>query len=124
MNGLLWVVAALLAVAFTMAGINHGLRPKERLKAQMPWTEDFSQGQLRGIGLLELLAAVGLVLPPLLGVAEWLCPVAASGLVLLMSGAVRTHIRRGDPLAHKLIPALLGLLAAFVAIGRFWIEPF
>ena len=78
----------------------------------------------RGIGLLELLAAGGLILPPLIGVAEWLCPVAASGLVLLMSGVVKTHIGRGDPLAHKLIPAFLGLLAAFVAVGRFWIEPF
>jgi hypothetical protein len=53
MIALLWVGAALLAAAFTMAGINHGLRPKEQLKAQMPWTEDFSQGQLRGIGVLR-----------------------------------------------------------------------
>ena len=48
MNAVLWAVAAVLAAAFTVAGVNHGLRPKEQLKAQMPWTEDFSQGQLRG----------------------------------------------------------------------------
>lgn len=118
----LWIVAGLLALAFLGAGAMKLTRPKEALQSQgQGWVEDFSQAQVRGIGVLEVLGAVGLVLPPLVGVAPVLAPLAAAGLTLLMAGAVATHLRRGET---PVPPLVLGLLAAFVAVGRFWIAPF
>ena len=126
MNVALWIVAGLLTVAFLAAGSLKLVKSKEQLAEEMEWgwVEDFTQQQIRAIGALEVLGAIGLVLPPLLGVAEWLTPVAATGLVLTMAGAVSTHVKRGDETVHIIPPAVLGLLALFVAIGRFFIESF
>lgn len=118
----LWIVAGLLALVFLAAGAMKLTRPKEALRDQgMSWVDDFSQAQVRGIGALELLGAVGLVLPPLVDVAPVLAPLAATGLVLVMAGAVATHVRRDET---PVPPLVLGLLALFVAVGRFWIAPF
>ena len=126
MNVALWIVAGLLAVAFLAAGSLKLVKTKEQLAEEMDWgwVEDFTQQQIRAIGALEVLGAIGLVLPPLLGVAEWLTPVAATGLVLTMVGAVSAHVKRGDETVHVMPPVVLGLLALFVAIGRFFIESF
>ena len=82
----------------------------------MDWVDDFSDGQVKGIGVLELLGALGLVLPWALGIAKVLTPVAAVGLALVMVGAVVTHVRRKEPPA---VPALLGVVAVVVAVLRF-----
>lgn len=126
MNVALWIVAGLLAVAFLAAGSLKLVKSKEQLAEEMDWgwVEDFTQQQIRAIGALEVLGAIGLVLPPLLGVAEWLTPVAATGLVLTMAAAAATHIKRKDDTVHVMPPVVLGLLALFVAIGRFFIESF
>jgi uncharacterized membrane protein YphA (DoxX/SURF4 family) len=88
----------------------------------MAWVEDFSQNTVRLIGLAEVLAAIGLILPPLVDVLPWLTPTAALGLVLLMAGAVYTHQRRNEPQGMVITGVLLAF-AAIVMIGRFWIEP-
>jgi uncharacterized membrane protein len=88
----------------------------------MAWVEDFSQGTVRLIGALEVLGALGLVLPALTGVLPWLTPLAALGLVLLMAGAVYTHLRREEGSA-VVPPAVLLLLAALVAVGRSFVLP-
>jgi VIT1/CCC1 family predicted Fe2+/Mn2+ transporter len=96
-------------------------RPKEKLaQNNQAWVEDFSQGAVRLIGAAEVLGAVGLVLPALTGAHPWLTPVAALGLALLMAGAVYTHLRRKEGPAF-VPPSVLLLLAAFVAVGRFFI---
>jgi hypothetical protein len=59
--------------------------------------EDFSTGTVRSIGVMELLAAIGLILPAVTGVAVFLTPLAATGLVVMMLLAVLTHIRRRSP---------------------------
>jgi hypothetical protein len=63
----------------------------------MPWTDDFGQGTVKLIGLLELLAAVGLILPAVLNVAPVVVPVAALGLAAIMLGAVVTRPPQGVP---------------------------
>jgi hypothetical protein len=73
---------------------------------------------VRAIGALEVLAAVGLILPALLGIAPVLVPLAALGLVILMAGAAITHVKRGEPSVLP-INAVLLILAAIVAWGRF-----
>ena len=99
MNLSLWIVAGLLAVVYLAAGIGKLIVPKEKL-ATAPgagWVEDFSAGSVKAIGALEVLAAVGLVLPAALDIAPVLVPLAALGLVLIMGGAVITRLRRHEP---------------------------
>ena len=114
----LWVVAALLAAAFLAAGLTKLSRPKAALAAQMGWVEDFSQAAVRAIGAAEVLAALGLILPAAVGVAPILVPLAATGLAIVMIGAIVTHARRHEA---QMIAAnvVLLVLAAFVAWGRF-----
>ncbi|MFG1947148.1 DoxX family protein [Nonomuraea sp. NPDC048826] len=115
----LWIVAGLLAAAFGVAGLMKLIQPKEALAAVgLAWTEDFPAGAVKGIGALEVLAALGLILPATFGVAPVLTPLAAAGLVAVMVGAAVTHGRRKEYPAIAVNVVLL-LLAAFVAWGRF-----
>ena len=125
MNLTLWIIAGLLAVVYLAAGIAKLIVPEEKL-ANAPgagWIEDFSAGTVKAIGALEVLAAVGLVLPAALDIAPVLVPLAAVGLVLLMVGAVITRIRRHE--AKFMMADLVYLaLAGFVAWGRLGPESF
>ncbi|MET0724996.1 MAG: DoxX family protein [Leifsonia sp.] len=112
----LWIVTALLAIAFGFAGIMKATRKRAELAAQMPWTEDVSDSQLRAIGIVEFLGAVGLILPMALGILPWLTPLAAFGLFITMIAAAVLHVRRGE--AGSLpVNIVLGLLALLVGIG-------
>jgi uncharacterized membrane protein YphA (DoxX/SURF4 family) len=113
----LWVVQVLLAVAFLGAGALKLSQSKEKLAKNMAWVEDFSPETVRLIGTLEVLGAIGVVLPTLTGILPWLTPLAALGLVLTMVGAIFTHLRRGEYPAIA-GPVVLLVLAAFVAYGR------
>jgi hypothetical protein len=121
MDRTLWIVAGLLAVVYLFSGLVKLVVPKEKL-ATFPgagWVNDFSANAVRGIGALEILAALGLVLPAALGIAPFLVPLAAAGLVVLMAGAAITRARRHETKA--LVADLVYLaLAAFVAWGRFF----
>jgi uncharacterized membrane protein YphA (DoxX/SURF4 family) len=124
MNIALWIIAGLLAVAFLAGGVMKLTQPTEKLAASgMGFVEDFSAGTVKAIGALEVLAAVGLVLPAALGIAPVLVPLAAVGLVLLMVGAIITHVRRHEAQAVVVNLALLAL-AGFVAWGRFGPQSF
>ena len=119
MNVFLWIVAGVLAAAFAAAGVMKLTRPKEKLaESGLAWTEDFSPGQVKAIGALELAAAVGLILPPALDVVPVLAPLAAVGLVLMMVGAAIVHLRRNEAQMLIVNGALLAP-AAVVAWGRF-----
>jgi len=118
MNVVLWIVAGLLAVAFLVAGLTKLLQPKEKLAATMGWVEDFSPGTVKLIGALEVLAAIGLVLPAALDVVPVLVPIAAVGLIALMVGAAITHGRRRETPMIAINVVLL-VLAVVVAWGRF-----
>ncbi len=119
MNVVLWIVAGVLAAAFLGAGLMKLGQPKKKLAdSGMGWTEDFSDGAVKAIGALEVLGALGLILPAVFDVATVLVPIAATGLALLMLGAAATHARRKEP---QMIVAnvVLFALAVFVAWGRF-----
>ena len=118
----LWVVQVLLAAAFLVSGATKLSQPKEKLAKNMAWVEDFSQPAVRLIGALEVLGAIGVVLPALTGILPWLTPLAALGLVLLMVGAALTHLRRTE-YGNVAVNAVLLVLAAFVAYGRFFVLP-
>jgi uncharacterized membrane protein YphA (DoxX/SURF4 family) len=122
MNITLWVVQILLALAFAMAGIMKVTQPIDRLEASMGWVKDVGPGGVRLVGTLEILGAIGLILPAVTGILPWLTPLAAIGLVLTMIGAMITHGRRGEYSQIGFNVVLL-LLALFVAYGRFVIVP-
>ena len=74
MNIVLWIIAGILAVAFAGAGLMKLTQPKEKLAASgMGWTEHFSPGAIKAIGALEVAAAIGLILPAVLGITPSSC---------------------------------------------------
>ncbi|MDD7938635.1 DoxX family protein [Actinomycetospora lutea] len=125
MNLALWIVAAVLAAVALLGGITKVFVPKEKLPA-VPgggWTGGASAGFVKTLGVLELLAAVGLILPAVAGVAPVLVPVTAVCWIVLMVGAMVTHGRRGET-ALVMLNLLYLTMAAFVVWGRVGAEPF
>jgi hypothetical protein len=115
----LWVVQGLLALLFLFAGGMKLVLPLEALKGPVALPGPF----LRFIGVAEVLGALGLILPGLLRMRPGLTPLAAAGLVLIMIGATVLTLASGD-IAMALIPLVVGLLAAFVAYGRWRLTPY
>ncbi|MBU2074938.1 MAG: DoxX family protein [Actinobacteria bacterium] len=118
MNIFLWILAGVLAAAFLMAGAMKATQPKAKLAENMPWVEDFSDSQVRAIGVVEILGALGLILPAATGVAVVLTPLAAAGLALTMAGAAVVLARRKE-FPNIAVNVVLGGLALLVAILRF-----
>lgn len=117
MNKLLWGVQGLLAVAFIMGGGMKVVTPATELAQQMNWVNQVPVTVVRVIGLLEVLGAIGLILPAALKIKPQLTPIAAAGLALTMLGAIFTHLVLDEP--EQIVPGLiLGSLASFVAWGR------
>jgi len=84
----------------------------------MGWAGDYSPGFVKFVGIVEVLGALGLILPAVTGVAPILTPIAASGLAVAQAGAIVVHVRRKEP--QLMIGNLVLIaLALFVAWGRF-----
>jgi uncharacterized membrane protein YphA (DoxX/SURF4 family) len=119
MNLALWIIAIVLAVAFAGSGLMKLVVPKDKLvTAGQGWAQDYSSTNIRLIGLVEVLGAVGLVLPAALHIAPILVPLAAVGLALVMVGAIVVHARRKEPM-NIAVNVVLIALTVFVAWGRF-----
>jgi DoxX-like protein len=115
MSRLLWVLQALLAAVFLFSGTFKLALPIDVIQQQLPLPELY----IRAIGVIELLGAIGLVLPALLRIQPVLTPLAAAGLVILMAGAtLLTPSLTGGDVSSAALPLVLGLLSAFVAYGR------
>jgi uncharacterized membrane protein YphA (DoxX/SURF4 family) len=119
MNLALWIVTIVLAVVFVASGLMKQFVPKDKLVTSgQGWAQDVSPTNIRLIGLVEILGAVGLVLPAALHIAPVLVPLAAVGLALVMVGAVVVHARRHESM-NVAVNVVLIALAVFVAWGRF-----
>ncbi|BDH59037.1 DoxX family protein [Tsukamurella sp. PLM1] len=126
MNTALWIITAILAVAFTVGALAQLTMPKDRYRniaASQHWADDFDAGQLKAIGAIKLIGALGLILPAITGVATVLSPLAACGLALFMSGAATTRFRRREWGAMAGDVVFIALFA-FVAWGRFDLAPY
>lgn len=125
MNLALWIAAGLLAAVSLTGGITKIFVPREKLASHRGggWTGDASDGFVKTLGVLELLAAVGLILPAVLDIAPVLVPVTAICWVLLMIGAMLTHLRYQEA-RFIAVNAVYLALAAFVAWGRLGPETF
>ncbi|MEE8355851.1 MAG: DoxX family protein [Anaerolineales bacterium] len=121
MNTLLWVIQGMLASVFLMTGTMKIIKKKEDLADQMGFVEDFSQQQVKGIGVLEILGALGVILPWATGILTWLTPLAALGLGLTMAGAFLTHLRRKELIPMGIVNIVLFSLAIFTSYGRFYL---
>lgn len=125
MNIALWTLTILLSIAYLIGGLAMLLMPKEKFRnisQGQHYADDFSAGFIKGTGVAKILASAGLILPAVTGIATWLVPLAALGLVLLMTGATTTRIIRKEwgNVAGDLV---FWALAAFVAFGRLEIVP-
>jgi DoxX-like family len=118
MNIALWIVQGLLAVLFLYAGGMKLVVPIEEMAKQIGLAGWF----LRFTGVVEVLGALGLILPGLLGIRTGLTPLAAAGLVIVMIGATIVTISIGGG-TLVLIPLGTGILVAFVAYGRSRLAP-
>lgn len=120
MNIALWVVQGLLAAVYLAAGGMKLVRSREQMVASgnFEWAKDVSDGAVKGVGAVEVLGALGLVLPELTGIAPVLTPIAAVGLVIVQVIAARVHLKLGETKSLPVNVVLL-VLAAFVAVGRF-----
>ena len=114
----LWIVQVLLALLFLFAGGTKLVLPLEQLQGPVSLPGAF----VRFIGVAEVLGALGLVLPTLLRIRPGLTPLAAAGLVIVMAGATVITAATGT-VAMALVPLVVGLLAAFVAYGRWRLSP-
>jgi uncharacterized membrane protein YphA (DoxX/SURF4 family) len=113
-------VQILLALLFLFGGVFKLVMPVEEMIKQMP--VPLPGGFLRFIAVAEVLGGLGLILPGLLRIRPDLTPLAAAGLVIIMIGATTVTLLGGDVLP-ALMPLAVGLLAAFVAYGRWRLAP-
>jgi uncharacterized membrane protein YphA (DoxX/SURF4 family) len=118
LNVFVWILQGVLAAMFLFAGTMKVSRPKSELKAQMQWVEDFSPGVVKFIGTMEILGALGLILPAALDIAPVLTPLAATGFAVLMVLAAATHLRRKEQ-QMIVVNGALFLVAAVIAWARF-----
>jgi uncharacterized membrane protein YphA (DoxX/SURF4 family) len=122
MNIALWIVQVLLALAFLLVGFMKVSQPVEKLQQRMSWTKHVTPGIIRLVGALEILGAIGLILPVATRILPWLTPVAAIGLVLTMAGAIIVHLRLKEA-RQVSAPLVLLLLSLFIALGYFVFVP-
>ena len=121
MNRALWIVQILLGVYFVAIGVTHFIVP-DGLPATMEWMYELSTGLHIVSGTAEILGGLGLILPAVTGIRTELVPLAASGLVLVMVGAVVYHIGRGET-QSLVFNVVLIVVLGFVAYGRFRLHP-
>jgi uncharacterized membrane protein YphA (DoxX/SURF4 family) len=118
MNTALWIAQGLLAAIFLFAGGMKLVLPVEEMTKQIPLPGLF----LRFIAVCEVLGAIGMILPWLLHIRPGLTPLAAAGLVIIMIGATVITLATAG-VAMALFPLVVGILAAFVAYGRWRMTP-
>jgi uncharacterized membrane protein YphA (DoxX/SURF4 family) len=123
MNIALWIIQVLLALLFLFAGGTKLVLPIEVLTSMgSPNQIHLPDLFIRFVGACEVLGALGLILPGILRIRPGLTPLAAAGLVIIMIGATVLTFA-ADGVGPALVPFVVGLLAAFVAYGRWRLAP-
>ncbi|MFC5064877.1 DoxX family protein [Actinomycetospora atypica] len=114
-----WIVAGLLAAFYLYAGGKKVAQSREQLASMMGWVDTVPMPAVRAIGVVELLGAAGLVLPPLTGIAPGLAVAAAAGFVVLQVPATALHLVRGEGNVIGLNVVLLVVAAAATWLATF-----
>jgi len=116
-----WIVAGLLAVFYLYAGGQKIIRSKEQLAPMMGWVDTVPMWAVRLIGVIEVAGAVGLILPPLTGIAPVLAMVAAIGFAVLQVLAGALHLSRGEVKETGLNAGLIVLAGVGAWLATVWI---
>jgi uncharacterized membrane protein YphA (DoxX/SURF4 family) len=119
MNILLWILQVLLAAAYMAHGLMFLFPPASVVEAM---NATISRPMQLFLGICEVLAALGLILPGLTRIQPWLVPLAAAGLIPIMIGATVLHIQRNE-ISSAITTAILLVLVAFVAYMRWKVKP-
>ncbi|MET7366243.1 DoxX family protein [Streptomyces sp. NPDC005566] len=115
-----WIVAGLLGVFYLYAGGKKVAQTKEQLAPMMGWVDTVPMPLVRSIGVVEILGAAGLVLPPLTGIAPVLAVLAALGLLVLQVLATGLHLSRGEVRETGLNVALVVLAGVAAWLATTW----
>lgn len=115
---MLWVVQVLLALGLVYGGAMKLFLPIEDLSAMWPWTGEVSSAFVKLTGVLDIVGAIGLILPALLRIKPMLTPIAALCVLVLMIAAGIFHMKRGEG-PQTGFTVIFGILAAMIAWGRF-----
>ncbi|MDQ0729158.1 DoxX family protein [Microbacterium sp. W4I20] len=118
----LWIANILLVLNFAWASVPKVIFRREKVVALgQKGVAHLSEGTMKAVGVVELLAVIGLIFPLLLGIAPILTPLAAVGLFLTMGGAAILHIRHGESIIPNVVFAALSAASAvlgfFVVLG-------
>jgi DoxX-like family len=116
-----WIVAALLALLYLYSGGLKVARSRDQLRPMMGWVDSVPLRLVRTIGVLEVLGALGLLLPPLTGIAAGLALAAATGLALIQVGGISLHLSRGEARVIWLNIVLLALAAVEIWLSTTWL---
>jgi uncharacterized membrane protein YphA (DoxX/SURF4 family) len=116
-----WIVGGLLALFYVFAGVQKVVQSQEKLRPMMGWVDQIPMPVVRLIGVLEILGGLGLVLPPLTGIAPVLALVAAIGLILIQVGGLVVHLRRGEANVIWLNVVLMVLAAVAAWLATVWL---
>jgi uncharacterized membrane protein YphA (DoxX/SURF4 family) len=118
MNALLWTLQGSLAAIFTASGLAKISQPKDRLIASgQTGVTPFPVPVIRVTAFCELLCAMGILVPTLVRVAEFLTPAAAVGFAIVMVGAIASHAYLREPRNVAATVAIF-IAAVTVAVGR------
>jgi uncharacterized membrane protein len=112
-----WVIAGLLAAIYGFGGVKKLVQSQDQLRPMMGWVDAMPMSRVRMIGLVEVLGAVGVIVPALTGVAPGVAVAAAIGLALIQIGAFRLHLSRHELTDLPLNSVLLVLAAAAAWLG-------
>ena len=122
MNTVIWIIQGLLTAIFFLTGFMKVSKSKEALSEHMGWVDSFGESQIKTIGILEIIGAIGLVIPMLLNILPILSVAAATGLAFTMLGAMMVHAKRKE---HKEIGLniVLFIASVMVIVGRAYLVP-
>jgi len=116
LNIILWISQILIAILL-LSGTFIKFMPIEKVAAMMPWTGEVPVWAVRLLGVIDLLGAIGLILPAALGIKRKLVAVTALCIVLLMISAIVFHVARNEASSIG-INIFTASVAAFIAWGR------
>lgn len=117
LNITLWIVQLLLAASLLWAAWMKLMTPIDKLAAMWPWAGQVSPALVKFTGTIDLLGALGLILPTLTRIRPKLTAFTAFMVIILMTAAIAFHVSRGESSVIG-VNIIFAIMAVFVMWGR------